>query len=139
MWPPIPSTLLLASETITAAFQRTWFWISVSKPILPGYGGCWSTEIEFRYGVRDVGAMGIPRALASDISSCKSNRALDSPWEAVRVLSASSHSSVSSSSGSGNVCRGSGEDMVSLPRRTIFQKRGVFSMGRLASMRRLSY
>jgi len=45
MCPPIPSSLRLASETITAEFQRIEFWISLSVSRSPGYGGCWSQDM----------------------------------------------------------------------------------------------
>ncbi len=64
-------------------------------------------EIEFRYGVLDD-EMSIPKEDASDIISCRSSRALDVPCDDARVLKDSSHSSVSSGSVSGRVCRGSG-------------------------------
>ncbi len=68
-------------------------------------------EIEFRYGVLE-GEMSIPKEDASDITSCRSSRALDVPCESAKFLKDSSHSSVSSGSVSGRVCRGSGGGMV---------------------------
>ena len=70
-------------------------------------------EIEFRYGVLD-GEISIPKEDASDITSCRSSRALDLPCDDARVLKDSSHSSVSSGSVSGRVCRGSGGAWQSL-------------------------
>ena len=64
-------------------------------------------EIEFRYGVLEV-EMSIPKEDASDITSCRSSRALDLPCESDKFLKDSSHSSVSSGSVSGRVWRGSG-------------------------------
>ena len=64
-------------------------------------------EIEFRYGVLEV-EMSIPKEDASDITSCRSSRALDLACESDKFLKDSSHSSVSSGSVSGRVWRGSG-------------------------------
>ncbi len=68
-------------------------------------------EIELRYGVLD-GEISIPKEDASDITSCRSSRALDVPCDDARVLKDSSHSSVSSGSVSGRDCRGSGGGMA---------------------------
>ena len=102
--PPIPSILLFASETIWP-HSRVRDSIFFSNVRFPGYGGCCSIEIEFRYGVLD-GEISIPKEDASDITSCRSSRALDLPYDDARVLKDSSHSSVSSGSVSGRVCRG---------------------------------
>ena len=82
-------------------------------------------EIEFRYGVLD-GAMSIPSEDASDINSCRSSLALDVPCDDARVLKDSSHSSVSSGSVSGRVCRGSGGHGNHCPVGQNHQPRRVF-------------
>ena len=83
-------------------------------------------EIELRYGVLD-GEMSIPKEDASDITSCRSSRALDVPCDDARVLKDSSHSSVSSGSVSGRVCRGSGGGHGNhSPVGQNLQSRGVF-------------
>lgn len=68
-------------------------------------------EIELRYGVLE-GEISIPKEDASDNTSCRSSRALDEPCDDTRVLKDSSHSSVSSGSVSGRVCRGFGGGMA---------------------------
>ena len=82
-------------------------------------------EIEFRYGVLD-GEISIPKEDASDITSCRSSRALDLPCDDARVLKDSSHSSVSSGSTSGRVCRGSGGGMPITALLGIFSGKEVF-------------
>jgi len=82
-------------------------------------------EIELRYGVLD-GEMSIPKEDASDITSCSSSRALDVPCDDVKLLNDSSHSSVSSGSVSGRVCRGSGGGMAITALLGMTSSRGVF-------------
>ena len=82
-------------------------------------------EIELRYGVLD-GEMSIPKEDASDITSCSSSRALDVPCDDVKLLNDSSHSSVSSGSVSGRVCRGSGGGMAITTLLVRTSSRGVF-------------
>ncbi len=82
-------------------------------------------EIEFRYGVLD-GAMSIPSEDASDINSCRSSLALDVPCDDAKVLNDSNHSSVSSGSESGRVCRGSGGDMAITALLGRITSQGVF-------------
>ena len=82
-------------------------------------------EIELRYGVLD-GEISIPKEDASDITSCRSSRALDVPCDDARVLMDSSHSSVSSGSTSGRVCRGSGGGMAITYLLGIFSSKEVF-------------
>lgn len=82
-------------------------------------------EIELRYGVLD-GEISIPKEDASDITSCRSSRALDVPCDDARVLKDSSHSSVSSGSTSGRVCRGSGGGMAITALLGIFSGKEVF-------------
>ena len=85
-------------------------------------------EIELRYGVLD-GEMSIPKEDASDITSCRSRRALDVPCDDAKVLKDSSHSSVSSGSVSGRVCRGSGGDMAITALLGRISSQGVFLEG----------
>ena len=82
-------------------------------------------EIEFRYGVLDS-EISIPKEDASDITSCRSSRALDLPCDDARVLKDSSHSSVSSGSVSGRFCRGSGGGMAITALLGIFSGKEVF-------------
>ena len=82
-------------------------------------------EIELRYGVLDV-EMSIPKEDASDITSCRSSRALDVPCDNANVLNDSSHSSVSSGSVSGRVWRGSGGDMAITALLGRISSQGVF-------------
>ena len=82
-------------------------------------------EIELRYGVLD-GEISIPKEDASDITSCRSRRALDVPCDDARVLKDSSHSSVSSGSTSGRVGRGSGGGRAITALLGIFSGKEVF-------------
>ena len=82
-------------------------------------------EIELRYGVRD-GEMSIPKEDASDITSCRSSRALDVPCDDARGRTDSSHSSVSSGSVSGRVWRGSGGGMAITALLGRISSQGVF-------------
>ena len=82
-------------------------------------------EIELRYGVLD-GEISIPKEDASDITSCRSSRALDVPCDDARFLNDSNHSSVSSGSVSGRVCRGFGGDMAITARLGRIPSQGVF-------------
>ena len=45
MWPPMPSSALLARTTIAAAFQRTRLLMRRSRSGLPGMRACSSAEI----------------------------------------------------------------------------------------------
>src|SRR5207248_10884808 len=51
MWPPIPSSALLARTTIAAAFQRTRLLIRRSTSGLPGMSDCSSAAMVYMYGV----------------------------------------------------------------------------------------
>ena len=82
-------------------------------------------EIEFRYGVLDS-EISIPKEDASDITSCRSSRALDVPCDDARVLKDSSHSSVSSGSTSGRFCRGSVGGMAITALLGIISSKEVF-------------
>ncbi len=82
-------------------------------------------EIELRYGVLE-GEISIPKEDASDITSCRSSRALDVPCVDARVLKDSSHSSVSSGSTSGRFCRGSVGGMAITALLGIISSKEVF-------------
>ena len=82
-------------------------------------------EIELTYGVLD-GEMSIPKEDASDITICRSSRALELPCDNAKVLKDSIHSSVSSGSVSGRVWRGSGGGMAITALVGRISSQGVF-------------
>ena len=60
MWPPMPSSALLARTTIAAAFQRTRLLMRRSTSGLPGISDCSSAGMVLIYGVFAVNGIFTP-------------------------------------------------------------------------------